>query len=670
LRPGIRLVTLTGAGGVGKTRLALAVASSMQQEFPHGIFFVPLAAVSNADVMWKTIAETLNVSDDRTTAGAVIEHLSSGRSLVVLDNLEQLHEAGGVATEMLAAAPDLAILATSRRPLHVRGEQEWPVPPLAVPAGQAAGPEELRASAAAQLFIQQATMVRPDFTVTLGNAADIAAICRHLDGLPLAIELAAARAKLLAPRAILARLGQSLGLTAGDGGRPSRQQTLRDTIAWSYDLLNPGLQQVFRRTGVFAGGCDLDAFGAVALTGSAAGADALQQAGELLDVSLITVTEGADGEPRVRMLETIRMYALERLAQEDDPDAACRRHAEHYAAFAERARDRLQGRAYWAWLDRLELEHDNLRSALAWSLSEPATVTDADDRTATGLRLVEALAPFWYQHGHAKGAQHWLERAVEIASGTAGAPLARVTHWLGVVRQQQGDNAAAIPLFQQSLAIWRDLGDQTQMAAELNSLGITQRSMGDLATAKSFFEDSIAIARKTGHEQRLSTALSNLGIAEIDAGNLGRATKLLQEALALDEKVGYTWGATIVKNSLAAAALLDGRSTEAHQLLSSIVDDVVGSGDLELLAATLELAAGVAAQRGNGQRAARLAGAAEAVRDAAGIPITGFDAALLERFLAPARTATDQHAWNASLCAGRALTHNEAAALITQPPAT
>jgi predicted ATPase len=672
LRPGIRLLTLTGTGGVGKTRLALAVASSVQQLFPSDVFFVPLAAVSNADVMWKTIAEALNVSGERPAADAVTGYLRPGRFLLILDNLEQLPEAGDVVAELMAAAPKLVVLATSRQPLHVPGEQEWPVLPLAVPREPNPGPEELAGCAATQLFIQQAAMVRPDFTVTPQNAADIAAICRHLDGLPLAIELAAARAKLLTPKAILARLGQSLALVAEGAGRPSRQQTLRDTIAWSYDLLNPGLQLVFRRTGVFAGGCDLEAFSAVAIVDRdfPADGDPLQWVGELLDVSLITVTEGTDGEPRVRLLETVRQYALERLAQEGDLEAVRRRHAEYYAEFAERARDRLEGRSHWAWLDRLEIEHDNLQDALSWALSQRVADHDDGSRVSAGLRLVQALAPFWYQHGHAKGAQQWLERAVEIASDAAGAPLGRIAHWLGVIRQQQGENATAIPLFRQSLAIWQEIGDQTQMAVELNSLGITYRSLGDLATARSLFEDSIGIAREIGNDLRLATALSNLGIAEIDAGNVDHATEVLEEALALDEKSGDNWGATIVKSSLAAATLLTDRPMEAHHLLSSIIEDVVDSGDLELLAATLELAAGVAAHLGNSQRAARLAGAAEGIRDKAGIPITEFDAALLERFLAPAQSATDPRLWDADLHAGRALTQSEATALIAEPPTT
>ena len=256
-------MTLTGTGGVGKTRLSLAAAAALDQVFPHGVFFIPLAAVRDAEVMWKTIADGLDVAGDGPAADAVTGYLRDRQALLVLDNLEQLDGAAGVVAGLLAAAPGLVVLATSRRPLHLPAEHELPVPPLEVP--REAGVEEVAACGAARLFVQQASMVRPGFTITAANAADIAAICERLDGLPLAIELAAARIRLLAPRALLARLGQSIDLAAADVGRPSRQQTLRNAIAWSYDLLTPDLAEVFRRVGVFAGGCDLDALAAVAL---------------------------------------------------------------------------------------------------------------------------------------------------------------------------------------------------------------------------------------------------------------------------------------------------------------------------------------------------------------------------------------------------------------------
>jgi predicted ATPase/class 3 adenylate cyclase len=665
-RPGVRLVTLTGTGGVGKTRLALAGASSLGEVFQHGVFFIPLAAVRDAEVMWKAIADGLDVGGDRPAADAVAEHLSARRALLVLDNLEQLHGAAGAVAALLAAAPGLVIVATSRRPLHLQGEHEQPVPPLEVPGGT--GVEEVAVCGAARLFAQQAAMVRPGFAITEENAADVAAICRRLDGLPLAIELAASRVKLLAPKALLARLSQSLGLAAGDAGRPSRQRELRNTIAWSYDLLTRDLAEVFRRTGVFAGGCDLDAFAAVAMADHGPGADPLQQAAELLDVSLITVTEGADGEPRVGMLETIREFARERLERSGDLESSRRRHAEFYTALAERANGQLKGPAHLAWLDRLETEHDNLRAALSWSLdARGGDAAGAGERAATGLRLAQALTPFWYQHGHATGARRWLERAVELASDDAGAPLAHAAHGLGVLVQQQGEDDAALPLFERSLAIWRDLNDQDHVARELNSIGITRRSLGDLDTARSLFEDSIAIARELRSDARLATALANLGLMEIYAGNLERAMEVLHEALTLDRKLGDRWAMAIDQHCLAAASLRAGRPREARDLLSATLDDVVGSGDIELLADALELAAGVAAHLGDGLRAARLAGAAEDIREKAGMPITEPDAALLERFLAPMRATIPREVWDAELAAGRALTQQQAITLVVQP---
>jgi len=663
-RPGVRLVTLTGTGGVGKTRLVLAAAASLCEAFEHGVFFVALAAVRDAEVMWKAIAADLDAGGDGPPEEAVTGYLSSRRALLVLDKLEQLDGAAGVVAALLGAAPRLVVLATSRRPLHLQGEHELPVPPLEMPRDT--GVAEVASCGAARLFVQQAGMVRPGFALTQDNAADVAAICRRLDGLPLAIELAASRVKLLAPRALLARLGPSLGLAAADVGRPPRQQTLRDTIAWSYDLLAPDLAEVCRRMGVFAGGCDLDALAAVAVPapGPAAVADPLQLAAGLLDVSLITVTEGADGEPRVGMLETIREYALERLGQAGDLEETRRRHAEHYAAFAERAHGQLRGTAHLGTLDRLEAEHGNMRAALSWSLETRAADPVGDERAAAGLRLVQALAPFWYQHDHVAEGRRWLERAIELASDDAGAPLARLARWLGVLLDEQGELAAGLRLLERSLAICRDLGDRDQQARTLNSLGVTHRHLGNLDTARSLFEESIIIARELGGTPRLAVRLVNLGHLEVDAGNLDRATQLLREALALDRQEGDVPGVAHALELLAAASLRAGRAREGRQLLSSSLGSVVSSGDTGLLATALELSACIAAELGDGLPAARLAGAAEAVRQLAGMPIPEPDAALLERFLAPARATIRRQGWDAELAAGRALSQQQAVALL------
>jgi predicted ATPase/class 3 adenylate cyclase len=666
--PGLRLVTLTGPGGVGKTRLALAAATALGHTFAHGVFFVALAAVRDAEVMWKTLADSLDVSVDGRTADAVTGYLAGRRTLLVLDNLEQLDGAATVVAALVAAAPGLVVLATSRRPLHVMGEHEVAVPPLEVP-GQA-GVQEVAASAAARLFAQQAGLVRPGFAVTADNAAHVAAICARLDGLPLAIELAAARVKLLSPSALLARLGHTVGLAAAETGRPLRQQTLRNAVAWSYDLLAPGVAQVFRRMSVFAGGCDLDALAAVAMTegGDMAGSDPLEQVAELQDVSLITVAEGPDGEPRIGMLETIRDYALERLGQDDDLDGARRRHAGYYADVAERARDQLDGPAQLAALDRVEADHDNLRAALAWSLEFPAADGVGDsERVVIGLRLVQALTLFWYQHGHVTEGRRWLQRAMDLASADGGEPLARVAHGLGVLMDTQGEPDAARRLFERSLAIWRELGDRDQQARELNSLGIARNHLGDLDGARPLLAESIAIAREIGNPIRLAAALTNLGQLESAAGDFDRASQALQEALTIDLEQGDLLGAALDRQSLALVSLRAGRPGEARDLLSGTFDYVASSGNASFLANILELSAAITAADGEPLRAARLTGAAESIRQQWGMRRTEREDARMEQYLAPARAAVSSREWAAELAAGQALTQHEAVTLLLSP---
>jgi len=653
-RPGVRLVTLTGPGGVGKTRLSLAAAAALDHAFPHGVFFAALAAVRDADVMWKTLAGDLDVDGDGSAA--VMEHLRDRRMLLVLDNLEQLDGAAGVVAALLTAAPGVVLLATSRGPLHVQGEHEFPVPPLATPGD--AGLDAVSASAAVRLFAQQAAMVRPGFTVTADNAADVAAICRRLDGLPLAIELAAARVRLLAPRALLARLGRSLGLSTAEAGRPLRQQTLRNIVAWSYDLLTPGAAEVFRRVSVFAGGCDLDALAAVAMTGDG---DPLELVAELAGVSLITVTEGADGEPRLGMLETIREYALERLQADDDADGARHRHAEYYAAFAERAREQLDGPAQLSALDRLEAEHDNLRAALAWSLEDQA---GQGERAVIGLRLVQALAGFWYQHGHASEGRRWLERAMDLGAAGGGAQLAEVARGLGVLLDQLGQADAARQAFERSLAIWRELGDTEQQARALNSLGIVHRHLGDTDTARALLEEAIAINRTIPGSVRLAANLTNLAQLESALGNFDRAGEILREALALDTEHGDLWGMAADRHSLALVSLRAGRPAEARDLLCGLFGYVASSGNTALLVNTLELAAAIAGSLGDPLRAARLAGAADGIRHESGMLITEPEAAMLEDYLVPARAAVTPREWDAGLAAGQALSQAEALILL------
>jgi predicted ATPase/class 3 adenylate cyclase len=654
-RPEVRLVTLTGPGGVGKTRLALAAAASLHEAFPHGGYFAPAGAGPR---------RRCDVEDDRWQLGRDRRRVRRGRGQEL-----PARTRGAAGPGQLGAAgrrrlgggrapggrARLVILATSRRPLHVQGEHEQPVPPLAISGGGTAA--EVEACGAARLFVQQAQMVRPGFTITDGNAADIVAICARLDGLPLAIELAASRIRLLTPQALRGRLGQGLALGAADMGRPQRQQTVRDTIAWSHELLSPALAAVFRRLSVFAGGCDLDALAAVA----ADGADPLELAAELQDLSLITVTEGADGEPRVGMLETIQDYALERLAEAGELEETRRRHATYYACFAEDAAEQLHGPAQLAALDRLEAEHDNLRAALAWSLDAAA---EGAERDSIGLRLASALTKFWYQHGHIIEGRRWLERAIELTADEVGAPLARLAHGLGILLIQLGELDEAVRLFERSLAIWRELGDRDQQARELNTLGITRYHRGELDAARSVLRESITIARTIGSDPRLATALTNLGQVEATMGNYGQATQLLHEALVLDQKQGDLQGQAVGQQSLAEISLRTGQIRQARALLRDMLGYATGSGDTEFLAYTLELAACIAAGLRDCLQAARLAGAADGLRQKLGIPRPAKDEALLKEFLVPAQAATPAGAWDAELAAGRALTQPQAAGLL------
>ncbi len=660
---GVRLVTLTGPGGVGKTRLGLALAGSLNQAFSSGVFFVPLATVTNADVMWKVIADSVGADTDREPATTVVERLAGRQALLVLDNLEQLGEAAGVISALLAAAPGLTVIATSRRPIHLQGEVEYAVPALAVPDG--GDVEAIAGSAAVALFVQQAGLVRRGFAVTPANAADIAAICRRLDGLPLAIELAASRVKLLPPRALLARLGDSLDLAATDIDRPGRQQTLRSTIAWSYDLLSSELADVFARMGVFAGGCDLDAVGAVACP---PGVDPLQAISDLLDASLVTITEAADGEPRVGMLVTIGEYAVDRLARSGGLVETRQRHADYYARVAEQADGQRHGPHQLIWLDRLEIEHDNMRSALTWSLDSAAADRAGDEgRARTGLRLVNALSWFWYGHNYATDGRHWLELAIDQAAGEEGPQLAQAVHGLGILLLQQGEHERARATLEQNLTVWRRLGDIAGLARGLNSLGVAHRLLGQCDLARERLAESIALARAEADDSRLTTALSNLAVVEIDCEEPERAMPMLREAIALDRRLGDLWAVASGQVNLAGAMILADRAAEAHLLLCSIAGDVAAQGDQLLMSDTLELLAAALAKLGADARSARLAGAGGALRETAGLPISAPDKQLLWRALGPARERIGHDAWKRAYAAGQELTAAQAVELARQP---
>jgi len=665
-RPGVRLVTLTGPGGVGKTRLALAAAASLNTTFRDGVYFVPLSTVSDADVMWKVLADAVGTDTEAAPDSAVCQLLAERRVLLVLDNLEQLEQAAGVVATLLAAAPELLVIVTSRRPLHLQAECEYPVPPLAGPHDDTLG--GIAASAAVNLFVRQAGLVRRGFTLTANNAEAVAAICRRLDGLPLAIELAASRTKLLSPRALLSRLGDSLDLAATEVDRPSRQQTVRATIAWSHDLLSPDLQRVFRRMGLFAGGCDLDAVAVVAVADTDAGAvlDPLQAVSDLFDLSLVTVTDTPEGDIRVAMLETIHNYARDQLVQSGEQHAAHRRHAEYYVEVAEQANAGLRGSHPLLWLDRLEIEHDNLEVALLWTLGgdPPGPETDPE-RRPLGLRMVNALSWYWYSHDISAG-RRWLDLAVDQATGDDGPLLAEAVEGLGWLLLQQGQPQQAKDALEQNLLLCRRLGHPPTLAKGLDALAMSHLYLDQPEVARPLLEESLEIARGYPDDPLLGTVLNHLAMIAVDTDDTPRAMSLMNEYVILAIRRGDNYGVATGRMNLAVVMKRAGQPAEAHQLLCSLIDDLDQLGDKEMMCNALDEFIMSAAERTADVRAARLSGAVEQLREQNGVARRAADTRDLEQSLAPVRMRLGRELWDTEVTTGRHMTASEAFDLARQ----
>jgi predicted ATPase len=446
------LVTLTGPGGVGKTRLALQVASDVAAAFADGVHFVPLAAVRDPDLVLPTVAHALGLValGGQSPAAGLRTFLREREALLVLDNVEQVVAAAPELAGLLASCPRLTLLVTSREPLRIAGEQEFPVPPLAVPdlTGSVA-PTELASCAAVAYFLQRARAVRPDFALTTENAPAVAEVCRRLDGLPLAIELAASRIKVLSPQGLLVRLADRLTLLSRDArDAPARHQTMRDAIAWSHDLLSPDERALFRRLAVFAGGVTLEAAAAVCLDGAAE--SALDLLTSLVDKSLLDKVGQPRDEPRFAMLETIRAFGFERLEAAREAEATRRRMAAWLVDLLAPAYSQLYGPAHRRWQDLLAAEHDNVRAVLAWAVDR--------GEAETAQRIVAATLPFWLVQGHLLEGRRWGERALAIGP-TPDAVRAAALGYTGWMAFAQGDEPRAIELIEGSLALARRTGD-------------------------------------------------------------------------------------------------------------------------------------------------------------------------------------------------------------------
>nr|MBA3416396.1 AAA family ATPase [Chloroflexia bacterium] len=575
LQPEAPLVTLIGPGGVGKTRLAVRVAETLAADFPDGVAFVPLAAIRDPTLVLPAVAGALGVREagDRSLADRLAAFLRDRASLVVLDNFEQVLAAAPRVAEMLAACPRLTILATSRAPLRISGERTRDVLPLGLPgwteaSGQPSSLADLRSAEAVRLFVERAHAARSDFALTEANTAAVAEICRRLDGLPLAIELAAARVSVLPPPALLARLRRRLPLLTG-GARdvPQRLRTMRDAIGWSYDLLTEDEQERFRRLAGFAGGFTLEAAEAVAEGGDEppAGAriDVLEGIGSLVDKSLLRWENGPDGEPRYLLLETVREFGQERLAASDAAEIVRCRHAMWCLTLAEQARPALLGPEQRRWSERLEAEHANLRARLAWLIETGAA--------APALRLAEALWVFWFLRGHLREGEEWLERALAVegdappadrvgalwgagmlawaqgnfpraeelgerarASATAHGlefGLATALYVLFLAIDMQGRRDEAIALGQACEVRMRAAGVRPWLAYVLADVGARLIEAGDRPRGEAWTAEGLALHRELGNKQGLGNKLSDLGVVRHEAGDVPGAARHYVESL-------------------------------------------------------------------------------------------------------------------------------------------
>ena len=620
LREGVRLVTLTGPGGVGKSRLALEVAGRLGPGFADGVRFVDLAPVQRADLVAAAIAAGLGL---RTSGGPLIAdvkaYLRPRRLVLLLDNFEQVTEAAPLVAELLAAAAGLVVLVTSRTVLRLSGEHEFPVAPLPTPpAGTAGGPQlaGLRGYASVRLFAERAHAAAPGFELTSENAEAVAEICRRLDGLPLAIELAAARVRLLPPQALLARLDDRMSLlTGGARDLPERQRTLRNTLDWSFGLLSPAEQALFSRLGVFPGTFDLEAAEAVGgAHGSApAGQDQAEEIidtlGSLVDASLIRDAERA-GRPRFSLLETIRDYARERLRESGQWKEAHDRHAAHFLELAESARAGLEGPGQVAWLDRLEAEHDNLGAAISWFLDQ--------DQPGPALQLGAMTWQYWWLRGHTEESARYGE--VIVASGEKLPPgqLGYAQIGLGVLLILSGDKARAQVLFEQALALFRRLGDKRGIAIATGYLGHLAALRGDYGKARKLLTESLASPQELGDDVSIALMYNFLGQIPLRQGDNDAAARLFSQGLDAARRVPDRFPLLISLYDLALSSQAREDLAGAAGFLREGLSVASDAGDESSVGYYLQRLAALARQREDPGRAVRLLAAADALLQAAG----------------------------------------------------
>jgi predicted ATPase/class 3 adenylate cyclase len=609
----VRLLTLTGPGGIGKTRLALKVAEGQLGRFADGVYLTDLSPITDPSLVPAAIAEALMVREEaaRDILESVTDYFRDRELLLVLDNFEQVAESSTTVGRLIDAAPRLRVLATSRVPLHLSGEQEFPVPPLSLPDRlRSSDVESLAGNEAVTLFIQRAAAVRPGMQLTADNAPTVARIALKLDGIPLAIELAASRVKFLAPDAILARLGTRLSLlTTGASDLPERQRTLRGTIEWSYDLLEAEEQRLLARLGTFSGGWTLDA--AEVVCGSGIDREVIDALATLVDHSMVGPGEAGNGEPRFAMLETIREFAVERLEASGEADELKRRHAEYFRSLAEEAELHLTRDDRIAWLARLEPENDNLRAALDRA--------EGTGDVRTGLRTAAAIWRFWQQRGQLSEGRGRLERLLAMPAAEARGPVrARALGALGGIAYWQNDYPATRSAYEEAVAIAREVGDPRLLASALLDLSYVPYLEGSPEDAEPILREGLAAAEEGGDRVLIADFWSNIAFLDVVRGNPAAAIPLRRRAIEIFRDEGATWklgdylgGLAMIMRSIGDLDAARGHLREALQIFAQARDGLSISMGLTSLAL-------IANDEGRHERAARLLGASARIRDELG----------------------------------------------------
>jgi non-specific serine/threonine protein kinase len=595
-RDGVRLVTLIGPGGIGKTRLAMRVGAGMVEEFPDGLCFVALAHLADPDDVAATVAATLDLKEagGMPLARTVALHLQERRFLLILDSFEHLRPAASFVAELVAACPRLRLLVTSRAALQLSAEHRYEVPPLHMAAAE--GHDDAAALArheAVALFVARARAVRQSFALTDANAPAIAAICRRLDGLPLAIELAAARVRLLPPQTLLQQLESRLAvLVGGARDHPDRQQTLRGTMDWSYQLLSPSEQQLFARLGIFAGGCSLDAVSAIGSPDE--GQDVVEAIASLVDNSL--VRQAGEDEPRFEMLDTVREYAAERLVDRGEHDSIRRRHAEYFLALAQELEPALTGAEQSVSLARLDMELDNLRGALGWLLQQ--------DRSDEAVLLAGAMYAFWLVRGRCSEGRRWLEDGLSTGSDLAEEVRAGALWRLGGLAVQLGDHERGTPLLEEALALFGQLGDAAGRARALSLLGVAAWRHGDFDRAATLLEEGLRLATQVDDQRERAYALLNLGIAVYRGGDHATGRRHLQDALALNRARGDRQATLHALINLGYDSTLVGDLDAAEAMFAEVLATARDLGIRQFVAYALENLATISTLRGKHEQAA------------------------------------------------------------------